>query len=72
MRLNVKVEKVMRVGKKTEDQPCVMIVTLKDEGAKWEVLKALKALRNSENEIAKNIYINKDITQKEREKNIIL
>ena len=72
MRLNVKVEKAIRVGKKTEDRPRVLIVTLKDEGTKWEVLKASKALRNSENEIAKSIYINKDMTQKEREKNRIL
>ena len=50
----------------------MLIVTLKDEETKWEVLKASKALRNSENDIAKNIFINKDMTQKEREKNRIL
>ena len=72
LRLNVKVEKAIRVGKKTEDRPRVLIVTLKDEETKWEVLKASKALRNSENDIAKNIYINKDMTQKEREKNRVI
>ena len=69
LKLNVKVEKAIRVGKRNENKPRILIATLKDEDTKWEILKASKALRNSENDVAKNIYINKDMTQKEREKN---
>ena len=72
LHLNVRVEKAIRVGKKKDDQPRVMIVTLKDEESKWEVLKESKALRESENEITKNMYINKDMTRQERERNRLL
>ena len=72
LHLNVRIEKAIRVGKKKDDQPRVMIVTLKDEETKWEVLKASKALRESENEITKNMYINRDMTRQERERNRLL
>ena len=47
-------------------------MTLKDEATKWEVLKASRALRDSENDMVRNLYINKDMTQREREKNRLL
>ena len=70
--LHVKVEKAIRVGQRTADRPRVLIVTLKDEPTKWEVLKASKALKDSQNDMAREMYINKDMTQLERERNITL
>ena len=72
LKMHVQIEKARRVGKKTEDRPRVLIVTLKDEETKWEVLKASRTLRDSENDMVRNLYINKDMTQREREKNRLL
>ena len=67
LRLNVRVENAFRAGKKQENRPRILIVTLKSEASKWDVLKTSKLLRESENEVVRNIYINKDLTVQERE-----
>ena len=69
LKLIVKIEHAFRVGKKTDERARILIVTLETEDCKWEILKAAKKLRESENEMAKNVFINKDLTRLEREKN---
>ena len=68
LRINVKIENAFRVGAKQNSRPRMMIVTLDSEESKWDVLKAAKMLRESENEMVKNVFINKDLTLQEREK----
>ena len=69
LKICVKVENSFRVGKRLENKPRMLIVKLESEAIKWDVLKMAKVLRESENEMIKNVYINKDLTLQEREKN---
>lgn len=67
LRLNIRVENAFRAGKKQENRPRILIVTLSSEASKWDVLKTAKLLRESEDEVVRNIYINKDLSVQERE-----
>ena len=69
LRICVNIVNVFRVGKKQDNKPRIMIATLDREESKWDVLKAAKMLRDSEDEMTKNVYINKDLTLHEREVN---
>ena len=67
LKRNFKIEKAYRAGKKMEDRPRTLIVTMENEVSKWDLLRAGNGLRESTNETAKNIYINRDLTRRERE-----
>ena len=64
-KLSVTPVKTFRVGKKLPDKPRLLIVTLDSLATKYEILKLSSQLRNSVN--FSGIYINPDMTQKERE-----
>ena len=65
-KLSVVPVKTFRVGKKLPDKPRLMIVTLNNESTKYDILKLAPQLRSTAK--YSNIYINPDMTQKEREK----
>ena len=69
LRIHVKVQNAFRAGKKQENRPRLLIVTLESEACKWDVLKAARLLRESDNETVRNMYINKDMTVQERDQN---
>ena len=68
LRLNVKVERAFRAGKKIEDKPRPLIITLESEAVKWDVLKQGKVLREAEDEQLRKVYINPDLSKEERER----
>ena len=65
LKLIVKTTRTFRVGKKADEKPRLMIVTLANMSDKLEVLKSAAALRDSK---WSNVYITPDLTWKEREK----
>ena len=65
LRLNVRVSKAFRAGRKVPDRPRLMIATLENIEPKMELLKMASRLRNSAR--WHSLYINPDLTQKERE-----
>ena len=66
LRLNVKVERAFRAGKKIEDKP--LIIILESEAVKWDVLKQGKVLWEAEDEQLRKVYINPDLSKVERER----
>ena len=64
-KLSVAPLKSFRVGKKLQGKSRLLIVTLDGMSTKYDILKLAPQLRNSEN--YSNVYINPDMTQKERE-----
>ena len=64
-RLQVKVNKAIRLGKKMEDRARLILVTLDSEESKREVLRHATQLRHSTN--WSNVYISPDLTPAERE-----
>ena len=56
LRMHVKIENAFRAGKRNDDRPRILIATLKSESCKWDVLKAARMLRESDDETAKQIY----------------
>ena len=69
LKIHVRIENAFRAGKRQENKPRLLIATLPSEACKWDVLKAAKMLRDSENTEVKGMYINKDLTVLEREQN---
>lgn len=69
LNLSLKPSKAYRAGKRLEGKPRLLIVTMEDEGKKWEVLKRGKLLRESADEVLKSVYINLDLTFEERQEN---
>ena len=69
-KLSVIPVKTFRVGKSLPDKSRLMIVTLINESTKYDILKLAPQLRSTAN--YSNIYINPDMTQKEREKGKLL
>ena len=67
LKRSYKIEKAYRAGKKMENRPRTWIVTMESEVSKWDLLRAGNGLRDSMNETAKNVYINRDLTRRERE-----
>ena len=67
LKRSYKIEKAYRAGKKMENRPRTLIVTMESEESKWDLLRAGNGLRDSMNETAKNVYINRDLTRMERE-----
>ena len=67
MKLNVTSSKSFRVGKKRQDKPRLLIITLDNPACKHDILKGAPQLRSSEE--YSNIYITPDQTLKEREAN---
>ena len=64
-KLVVHTTKCFRVGKKNEDKPRLLIVTLDDREVKYEILRHARDLRNTEE--YGNIFITPDQTKMERE-----
>ena len=65
LKISVMPVKTFRVGKKLPEKPRLLIVTLESASAKYDILKYAPQLRDSVH--FDNIYINPDLTQKERE-----
>jgi len=61
---NVQVTRAIRLGKYIEGKKRLMLVELKDENVKRDILKKAKILRNSGQ--WSNVYISPDLTPKER------
>jgi hypothetical protein len=72
---DVEVTKVIRLGKKADENgnnagmKRPMLITLRDEGEKWKILRNAKNLKNEEDEEIKRIGISTDMTREEREEN---
>ena len=67
MKLNVKVMKSFRVGKKVDGKARLLIITLEEASTKHDILKQAPQLRHSKKYV--NIYVTPDLTRKERETN---
>ena len=65
LHLNVRVSRAFRAGQKVPNRPRLLIVTLDSTEVKMELLKLSSELKNSEN--WHSLYINPDLTRKERE-----
>ena len=65
LRLNIRVSKAFRAGKKLPEKPRLLIVTLDSVEARVELTKMASQLRNSAE--WHSLFINPDLTQKERE-----
>ena len=64
-RLNIRVNKAIRLGKKIANKPRLMLITLDSEDSKRELLRHATQLRSSTT--WGNVYISPDLTPKERE-----
>ena len=67
MKIRTSSSKSFRVGKKHDDRPRLLIVTLDNPACKQDILRNAPQLRNSAE--YGNIYVTPDLTQKEREAN---
>lgn len=67
MKINATVSKSFRAGKKLNDKPRLLIITLDNPAVKQDILRYAPQLRHSDQ--YSNIYITPDLTQKEREAN---
>ena len=56
-----------RLGAKTQGKHRPLKLEFRDLGTKRDVLTKAKTLRNSDNEIAKKLYINPDLTKEQKE-----
>ena len=65
MKLNVSASKSFRVGKKNQNRPRLLIVTLDNPSAKHDILRGAPELRHTTK--YSNVYLTPDLTQKERE-----
>ena len=65
---DARVEKVIRLGRGVERKDTPVIVCMNELGAKWEVIKRSKELKELDNPYIKNIFIAPDLTKKESEK----
>jgi hypothetical protein len=63
-KLNVKITKAIRLGRKVGDRPRILLVTLEDPEEKRDILRRSKDLRRSTTR--RNVYIQSDETPKER------
>ena len=63
---DLRIEKLIRIGKKTENRRRPLLVKLGSEDERKTVMKAASKLRNSKN--FERLYISKDMTVSEREK----
>ncbi len=61
---NISVTRAIIFGKYMEGKKCLMLVELKDENVKRDILKKANSLRNSGQ--CSNVYISSDLTPKER------
>ena len=50
-----------------QNRPRPVLVRLKSEKMKWEILTNARKLKNAENQIMRKVGITKDMTKKERE-----
>ena len=71
LKLKIHPEKVTRLGKQKEGKSRLMVVTLQDEGEKWDVLKMAKMLRDAGSKFERT-YIAPDLSPAEqlRDKNL--
>ena len=65
LRLNLRVTRAFRAGKSLPNRPRLLVATLEDVETKIELLKLAPQLRNSTE--WKHLFVNPDLTQKERE-----
>ena len=65
MKVNVSATKSFRVGKKIQDKPRLLIVTLDNPACRYDILRCAAQLRHTDQYT--NIYLTPDQTQKERE-----
>ena len=66
MKLVVKCSNSFRIGKRTENRPQLLLVTLANMEDKASILKTAASLRSSP--VWSNVYVTPDLTWKEREK----
>lgn len=59
------ISKAFRAGKRQQERPRPLIVSLTEEGAKWDILRMAPQLRSSER--YKNVFLSPDKTPEERE-----
>ena len=64
--IDIKPERIDRIGRKMEGRVRPMLVKVKSEEERWQILKRNTKLRNNEN--YKRVFINKDMSREEREK----
>ena len=71
LKMKIHPERVARVGKRFEGKTRILMVTLRDEGEKWDLLKMAKNLRHAGSEYEK-IYIAPDLSpaQQLRDRNL--
>ena len=65
LKISVTPVKTSRVGKKLPEKPRLLTVTLESASSKYDIPKCARQLRGSVH--YSNIYINPDLTRKERE-----
>ena len=65
-RMSVNIKQAFRAGKSEQERPRTLIVSLDDEGAKWDILKQAPHLRDSER--YRGVFLSPDRTPEEREK----
>ena len=66
------IDSIIRLGKKPETEqgkPRPILLKLKKEKTKWEILTNAKKLRNANSQVMKKVGIAKDMTKKEMEEN---
>ena len=63
------IEKIYRLGRRYSEKDRPLIVGLKGEYEKWEIIKKSKDLREATDQRYKKVRIGVDMTRKEREEN---
>ena len=63
---DIKIEKLLRLGKGVEGRSRPLLIKVESEESKWEILRSARKLRSS-NEF-RNVYVNKDLIKEDREK----
>lgn len=61
------IEKVIRLGKRNEERVRPLLIKMKNENEKWEVLKKAKNLKHETDAKKKKVGIARDMTKTERE-----
>ena len=66
LHISTDVRKAFRAGKRQQDRPRPLIVSLVEEGIKWDILRIAPQLRDSER--YRGVFLSPDRTPEEREK----
>ena len=66
LHINPRVESCWRVGRRSDNRHRLLVVTLGSEGEKWEILRQAPLLKDAG--LSPRVYINPDLSAREREK----